>query len=456
MTAQGVMSRHGIAVRLEFDSHAGRDTNAVHERKKALRRAGTELLDRIEAEKRPPSADELTTNRVIADLLSIAADEIDAQFQLGIKGPRSGPSGSRAAPHCSGADAEPPIFFRDLKTGKEIPVLRAGESVARSVAGDGSESRGLLGQMVRACVPGVASEAEHRALGEWALPSGGYAVPTETSAEIIDFMRAQAVGVKAGALTMVMPTAQVIMARMDSDPAATWRIEGQLIPEGDPLVGANIMRARSLGCLVTISRELVEDAANLDEIIKTNIGKAMALELDRVMHLGDGVTMPLGIANIPSAYGGKMPGLVDMGTNGHTLNAYDDLVNALYTLDASNVPEAPRSAIMAPRTLRDYRKLKDGQGRPLLPPPGASDLQMLSTTSVPVTDTQGNVSTASRIFVGHYPHVLFGIRTQLELGILRELFAQQGQVGFLAWMRADVAFLHYESFSIIRGVLGSS
>ena len=86
-------------------------------------------------------------------------------------------------------------------------------------------------------------------------------------------------------------------------------------------------------------------------------------------------------------------------------------------------------------------------------PPLLESLPMYSTTSTPITQTQGSSNVASSIIVGDYTQLLFGIRTDLRIQLLRELYAATGQYAFLCHLRADVAVEHPQSFCKIIGVL---
>jgi HK97 family phage major capsid protein len=78
---------------------------------------------------------------------------------------------------------------------------------------------------------------------------------------------------------------------------------------------------------------------------------------------------------------------------------------------------------------------------------------MAATTSLPVNETQGTATNATRIIGGNWPQVLVGIRTQLQLTTLRERFMDTGEYGLVAWMRADVAVAQPGALSQIVGVV---
>src|SRR4051812_49028693 len=101
-------------------------------------------------------------------------------------------------------------------------------------------------------------------------------------------MRRQSVVNRAGARTVVMPTRELIMARMEKDPSVSWRQENAEITGGDPTFGAIKFNARTCATLVKAPRELLEDSSNIDAAVNNAIGQAMALDLDRVSLVGGG------------------------------------------------------------------------------------------------------------------------------------------------------------------------
>jgi len=54
---------------------------------------------------------------------------------------------------------------------------------------------------------------------------------------------------------------------------------------------------------------------------------------------------------------------------------------------------------------------------------------------------------------GDFSQLFVGIRSELRVEVLRERFADNLQYGFLAWMRADIALAHAESFQQVTDIL---
>jgi HK97 family phage major capsid protein len=140
-----------------------------------------------------------------------------------------------------------------------------------------------------------------------------------------------------------------------------------------------------------------------------------------------------------------------MGTNGAAPTNYDPLIDALYELELDNA-DAPTAAIWHPRTARTMRKLKDTTGQPLQSLPAISDLPLLGSTSVPITQTQGTSNDCSTILMGDFSRALLGLRQELRIQVLNETYMGNLQVGFIAHLRADVAFERADAFCRITGV----
>ena len=84
----------------------------------------------------------------------------------------------------------------------------------------------------------------------------------------------------------------------------------------------------------------------------------------------------------------------------------------------------------------------------MLPPALAGDRQ-LTTTSVPINQTQGTATAACfTTLVGDFTQAILGLLQSMSIRRLDQTFAGDLHVDFLATMRADVGFAHPESFTI--------
>ncbi|MBE3589871.1 MAG: phage major capsid protein [Firmicutes bacterium] len=118
---------------------------------------------------------------------------------------------------------------------------------------------------------------------------------------------------------------------------------------------------------------------------------------------------------------------------------------------AANAPE-PTYYVMAPRTETQLAKLKDSTGQPLRRPDTLAQARFVASTIVPVNETHGTATGATRIITGDFSQVLVGVRTALRVEVLRERYADALQYGFLAWLRMDAALAHPDAFAQVVGI----
>jgi HK97 family phage major capsid protein len=344
---------------------------------------------------------------------------------------------------------EPANHWADAKTGEVIKVLRAGDSFCNGIA-QNVRREPSLGEVVRGMLnPGSVGIDVRNALSEGSSPSGGYLVPETLSGQVIDKLRNAAVCTRAGALTVNMPTPQVHMAKLVGDPSGSWRGEAATVEESTPSFGRVTLDANSLACVIKISRELSEDATNLDVTLTNAIAQSFAVELDRACLYGNGVMEPKGLTEYSDI------NVVSMGADGAALSSYDNLLDALYEMHLDHAGD-PGAIVMHPRTERDLLKMKDGDGMQYQKPLPFNTIPFLSTTAVPITETQGNATTASSVLMGNWSDMVIGIRSNLRIELLRERYADNLQFGLLCFLRADVAITRPESFCRVKGILATS
>lgn len=325
--------------------------------------------------------------------------------------------------------------------GNPVRVLERSERFA-----EGRANGMNFGDHVRALAVGPRNDAERRALSEGVGSEGGYTVPAPLAAEFIDRMRAKSVAIRAGARTIPMTSSSLAIARLDNDPTVTWRLENSLIDDSSPAFSRVLFEAKAVAGIVKVSRELLSDSVNVSEMVTNAFAQAMALELDRVAIWGDGLDDgPVGITGTTGI------NEVSMGNNGAALTSYDKLIDAVYEMQLDNA-EDPTAMIMHPRTAASLAKLKDGQNNPLAVPEMIARIPQLTTTAASIAETQGTATAASSIVLGDFRHLFLGVRDEMRIEVLRERYADYGQIAFLCWMRADVQLAHKASFCRLKGI----
>ena len=275
----------------------------------------------------------------------------------------------------------------DVKSKKSVPVLRHNQSLAALEKRDASQPS--LGRVLRGIVLGGAAhdahalETERKSMNIFSDTSGGYTVNGGLSDMWIDNLRAQMVLSRAGALTLPMDTGEVTIARVTADPSISWKAESAAITDTEPTFSKVTLSAKTCVCLVKLSLELSQDAANIEQILQQTITNAMAAAIDNAGM--NGVS-----TNAAAAPGGiyNASGINTISTVGAP-TSWDWALDGIYELLEDNVALSDVGALIAhPKVWVKMAKLKTGitsDKTTLVPPPEVAAIPKLWTTAAPYT-----------------------------------------------------------------------
>lgn len=303
-----------------------------------------------------------------------------------------------------------------------------------------------FGKYVRGMVTGDwrGADAERRALVEGTAGSN-VLVPTPLSARIIDRARNQTRVMQAGAQVVPMESQTLKLARVVGDPTAAWHTEMATISASDMTFDAVTLTAKALASRVLISRELMEDAQNVDDEVEAAFAAQFGLTIDLAALYGSGTAPePRGLKNVAAVT------KTSLGANG-AAPTFDALIDSVYRVRGAN--HDPNAMIYAPRTGQTFAKAKDTTGQYLTLPSALEGVQRLETVQVPTNLTVGSSSLTSDVFTGDWSELLIGVRTRLEVTVLRERSADVGAYELLAWWRGDIAVARPAAFDIVTGIL---
>lgn len=332
--------------------------------------------------------------------------------------------------------------------GKRTYALSREQKVV-DVCDSGQPPEFSFGQLLGAMVGGTQNPAIRNALSESTDSTGGYTVPKHLIGQVIDMMRAKSVCIQAGATTVILEGKDNTIARLANDPTATWRNENDAVAISDPSFEGVVLQPRSLAVLVKVSRELIDDASNLSEALMQAFAGAMAAELDRVALEGTGVAPePRGLFHTTAT----VDVLIDNAANGASITNFNPLLDLLMALQTFNAPE-PTAMLMHPRTARAINGWVNMSGDSVKFPTALENIPRLVTTNVSVNQTQGTSNAATSIYMGHFPDLLFGMRQELRIELLRETFAGNLQYGFLAHLRADIGVARNAALGYVKGII---
>ena len=265
---------------------------------------------------------------------------------------------------------------------------------------------------------------------------GGYLVPEEYDHRLIDVIEEENIMRTLG--TKITTSGQHKINIAATKPAASWIDEGKPLIFGDATFSQINLDAHKLHVAVKVTEELLYDNAfGLENYIVTQFGKALANAEEDAFLNGNGTGKPTGIF---AAVGG--------GTVAGTLTAAvksDDIVDLVYALKRPYRKNA--KFIMNDKILVSLRKLKDNNGAYIWQPNyqnGEPDRLLgyeVYTSAYAPTDA---------IAFGDFSYYNIGDRGTRSFAELKELFAGNGMVGFVAKERVDGKLVLPEAVQILK------
>lgn len=265
---------------------------------------------------------------------------------------------------------------------------------------------------------------------------GGYLVPEEYDHRLIDTLSEE--NIMRRLATIITTSGEHKINIAATKPAASWIEEGGALTFGDATFSQILLDAHKLHVAIKVTEELLYDNAfNLEGYILDQFGKALANAEEDAFLNGDGTGKPLGLF---AATGG--------GTVAGTLTAAiksDDMLDLVYALKRPYRKKA--SFIMNDKTLSSLRKLKDNNGAYIWQPSyqaGEPDRVLgyaVHTSAYAPEDA---------IAFGDYKYYNIGDRGTRSFSELRELFAGNGMIGYVAKERVDGKLILPEAVQILK------
>lgn len=265
---------------------------------------------------------------------------------------------------------------------------------------------------------------------------GGYLVPEEYDKRLIDVLDSE--NIMRSLSTTITTAGQHKINIAATKPAAAWIEEGGALSFGDATFDQIYLDAYKLHVAIKVTEELLYDAAfGLENYIITQFGKALANAEEDAFLNGDGKGKPTGLF---AANGG--------GQTAGTLTAAiksDDLIDLVYGLKRAYRKKA--SFIINDAVLASIRKLKDNNGAYIWQPSyreGEPDRVLGYAVNT------SSFAPANAIAFGDYSYYNIGDRGSRSFAELRELFAGNGMIGYLAKERVDGKLILPEAVQILK------
>lgn len=264
---------------------------------------------------------------------------------------------------------------------------------------------------------------------------GGYLVPEEMDSRLIEKLTEDNIVRKLATTITTSGDHKINIAA--SDPAAAWIEEGGALDFGDAKFAQILLDAHKLHVAVKITEELLYDNAfNLESHIIKKFGEALANAEEDAFLNGDGTGKPTGIFD---ATGG--------GTVAKTVSTVktDDIIDLIYALRRPYRKNAV--FIMNDKTIAGIRKLKDGNGQYLWQPSNqAGEPDRICGYTVYTSA----YAPEDAIAFGDFSYYNIGDRGTRSFAELRELFAGNGMIGYVAKERVDGKLVLPEAVQILK------
>ncbi len=260
---------------------------------------------------------------------------------------------------------------------------------------------------------------------------GGYLVPDEYQRTLIEALQDQNIFRQLAHVISTSSGDRKIPVAVSKGTAA-WIDENAAYPESDDTFGQISISAYKLATMIKVSDELLHDSVfDVPSYIAREFARRIGAAEEEAFFVGDGVGKPTGIL---SATGGAEIGVTSASATAIT---FDEVMDLYYSLRSPYRKSAV--FIMNDSTVKALRKLKNGNNDYIWQPSvtaGQPDtiLNRPVYTSSFVPTLEGS---AKPILFGDMHYYWIADREGRRFQRLNELYAPNGQVGFLSSERVD-------------------
>ena len=271
---------------------------------------------------------------------------------------------------------------------------------------------------------------------------GGYLVPEEWDSRLIDVLNEE--NIMRGLATHITTSGEHKINIAGAKPTAAWIEEGGALQFTDAKFGQKIMDAHKLHVAVKVTEELLYDSMfDLASYITTQFGIAIANAEEDAFLNGDGKGKPTGLFDETNG------GTVAKTLTGTKLGT-DDVLDLVYALKRPYRKKA--SFIMNDQTLAALRKLKDNNGAYIWQPSyQAGEPDRLLGYAVYTSAFAPELAAGKPVMAfGDYSYYNIGDRGTRSMQELRELFAGNGMIGYVAKERVDGLLVLPEAVQIMK------
>jgi HK97 family phage major capsid protein len=305
----------------------------------------------------------------------------------------------------------------------------------------------------------VFDNSRKRAMSTGTGSSGGYIVPEQYIAEIIEMVQANLVMAKLGVSMMTGLTSSPIdIPKQTGGSTGFWVGENQAITKSDLTFGQISMSPRMVGALVAMSNRLLRMSnPSAEAIVRRDLANCIAKSIDLAGFRGTGgAFQPLGVVNTTGI------NTVTLGTGAGAVPDWDTFFDMEYELEKDDTLVGNLAYVFHPAIKRILYKSKalqysgDTAGMYFIEP-GKDIAAWLGypfhlTTQLPIDLTTGGSTNCTEILFGNWSEMIMAGWGGLEI-----MGADQAGDSFekvQTWVRiiqeVDFAVRHPESFCLVN------
>lgn len=291
---------------------------------------------------------------------------------------------------------------------------------------------------------------EMRAMGVGANEKGGYTVPKEMQAQIIEQMKAYG-GISSVSQILTTSDGRILEWVTADGTAEEGELlgENQATSEGDTLFGTIALDAKKLSSkVIRVSNELLLDnAVDIENYLTRRIAERIGRAEAKYLIQGTGVGTPLQPKGLATSVTGTTTATAAGKVDWKDLNAL------LHSLDPAYRNASNTRLAFNDNTFRQLKEMEDSQKRPLWLPDivGVAPATILGHQFV-IDQGIADIGTGNKfMFFGDFNRFVIRRVAQMNLMRLVERYAEYDQVGFLAFHRFDCLL---EDTSAIKALVG--
>ena len=281
------------------------------------------------------------------------------------------------------------------------------------------------------------------ALEEGTDSEGGYLVPDEYERTLVEALEEENVFRQLANVIRTSSGDRKIPV-VATKGTASWIDEEGAYTESDDSFGQVSIGAYKVGTMIKVSEELLNDSVfDLESYIAKEFARRIGAKEEEAFFTGDGSGKPLGVL---AATGGAETGVTSASSTAITA---DELMDLFYSLKSPYRKKAVW--VLNDSTIKAVRKLKDSTGQYLWQPSlmaGTPDTLLgrpVKTSAYMPVIAAG----AKTIAFGDFSYYWIADRQGRSFKRLNELYAANGQVGFLGSQRVDGKLVLSEAVKVL-------